>query len=67
MTGRMNWAKARLRGRATLDHRHEGQRSDRASRWLAAVERRQGQRKRGFQTMSATHGRDANMSDGSDP
>ena len=42
MTGRMNWTKARLHGRRTLDHRLEFQSSlpDRADRWLTAVERR---------------------------
>jgi hypothetical protein len=40
MTGRMNWSRARLAGRRTLDHRHEGDTPDRAQRWLNAVERR---------------------------
>jgi hypothetical protein len=37
---RMNWAKARLRGRPTTDYRHEYDTPDRAERWLDAVDRR---------------------------
>ena len=47
MTGpKMNWAKARLHGRATFDHRLEFQSSlpDRADRWLRAVEHRRQER-----------------------
>jgi hypothetical protein len=45
MTGKMNWRKAHLHGRPTLDHRHEGDQPDRAARWLAAVARNQAQRR----------------------
>jgi hypothetical protein len=41
MSGRMDWRKARLHGRATLDWRRELEMQDRAAKWLAAVERNQ--------------------------
>src|SRR5262249_59381107 len=48
MTARMNWRRARLSGRRTVDHRWdefgEFRVRDRADRWLAAVERRQRER-----------------------
>jgi hypothetical protein len=44
MSGRMNWRRAHLHGRPTLDYRHEHDLPDRADRWLAAVERRRAQR-----------------------
>jgi hypothetical protein len=40
MTGRMDWRRARLAGRRTLDHRHEHDTPDRAERWLQRAERR---------------------------
>jgi len=44
MTARMNWRRARLQGRRTLDHRWdefgEFRIRDRADRWLQVVERR---------------------------
>ena len=46
MTGRrMDWRRARLHGRPSLDHRHENDTPDRAERWLRAVERRQRERR----------------------
>jgi hypothetical protein len=45
MSGRMNWRKAHLHGRPTLDFRREHDVPDGAARWLAAVERRQAQRR----------------------
>jgi hypothetical protein len=45
MTGRMNWRRAHLHGRPTLDYRYEHDFPDRAERWLRAVERRQAQRR----------------------
>jgi hypothetical protein len=46
MTGRrMNWAKARLRGRPITDFRHEYDTPDRAQRWLDAVDRRRQERR----------------------
>jgi hypothetical protein len=48
MTRRMRWDKiTNLRGRRTLGLRHEAdlRSRDRASRWLAAVERNQSQRR----------------------
>jgi hypothetical protein len=45
MTGRMNWRKAHLHGRATLDFRREYDTPDRADRWLRVVERRLAQRR----------------------
>jgi hypothetical protein len=45
MTGRMNWRKAHLVGRPTLDFRREHAFPDKAERWLRAVERRQAQRR----------------------
>jgi hypothetical protein len=45
MTGRMNWRRARLYGRPTLDHRRENDVPDRADRWLRGVERRQRERR----------------------
>jgi len=47
MTARMNWRRARLSSKQSLDHRWEFGEfrvRDRADRWLAAVERRQRQR-----------------------
>jgi hypothetical protein len=45
MTGRrMDWRRARLHGRPSLDHRHENDTPDRAARWLRAVEHRQRER-----------------------
>jgi hypothetical protein len=42
MSGRrMDWRRARLHGRPTLDHRYEHDIPDRAERWLRAVERNQ--------------------------
>ena len=40
MSRRLDWDRARLRGRPTLDHRHEFETQDRAARYLAAVDRR---------------------------
>lgn len=41
MTGRrMDWRRARLHGRPTLDHRDEHDVPDRAEHWLRAVENR---------------------------
>jgi hypothetical protein len=55
MTGRrMNWRKARLHGRPTLDFRYENDIPDRAERWLKAVERRQRERRRDVGTMFPT-------------
>jgi hypothetical protein len=46
MTGRrMDWRKARLWGKPTLDFRYEHDMPDRAQRWLNAVERNQLQRR----------------------
>jgi hypothetical protein len=46
MTGRrMNWHRARLHGRPTLDFRREFEFEDRAAKWLQAVERRQRERR----------------------
>src|SRR5205823_14636294 len=41
MSGKMNWRRARLYGRSTLDHRYEGELPDRADRWLLGCFRRQ--------------------------
>jgi hypothetical protein len=41
----MNWARARLHGRPTLDKRYEFDVPDRADRWLRAVERRRQERR----------------------
>jgi hypothetical protein len=41
MTGKMNWRRAHLHGRPTLDYRYEHDIPDRAARWLAAVDRRE--------------------------
>jgi len=43
MSGRMDWRRAKLHGRPTLDHRRENDLPDRAERWLRAVERRRQQ------------------------
>jgi len=43
MSPRMNWHRAKLQGRKTIDHRWEFSEfrvRDRADRWLQAVERR---------------------------
>jgi hypothetical protein len=46
MTGRrMDWRKARLYGRPSLDFRREYDVPDRAAKWLQAVERRQRERR----------------------
>jgi len=46
MSGRrMDWRRARLHGRPSLDFRREFEFEDRAARWLKAVERRQAQRR----------------------
>jgi len=45
MTGKMDWRRARLHGRRSLDYRREGETPDRAQRWLDAVERRQRERR----------------------
>jgi hypothetical protein len=44
---RMNWRRAHLYGRPTLDHRHEFNDDvlDRTKRWLKAVDRRQKERR----------------------
>jgi len=55
MSPRMNWRRARLAGRPTLDLRDEFGEfrvRDRADRWLAAVERRQ--RRPASNTMSSS-------------
>ena len=39
MSGRMNWRRAALHGRPTLDKRYEFDTPDRAARWLKTVER----------------------------
>jgi hypothetical protein len=49
MSGRMNWARARLHGRRTTDHRYEHELPDRAQRWLEAVERNRRARRRNQQ------------------
>jgi hypothetical protein len=43
MTKGMNWRRAKLASKPSLDHRYEFTefKRDRADRWLAAVERRQ--------------------------
>jgi hypothetical protein len=46
MSSRMDWRRARLHGRPSLDHRYENDVPDRAQRWLDAVERRQRERPR---------------------
>jgi hypothetical protein len=45
MSGRMDWRRARLHGRRTLDYRFENELPDRATRWLQAVERNQRERR----------------------
>jgi hypothetical protein len=45
MTGRMDWRKAHLHGRPTLDYRHEHDRADAADRWIAKALSKQGQRR----------------------
>jgi hypothetical protein len=45
MSGRMNWHRAHLHGKPSLDYRYEHEVPDRAARWLQAVERRQAQRR----------------------
>src|SRR5262249_24545630 len=46
MSGRnMNWRRARLPGKPSLDHRWENDIPDRADRWLKAVERNRQQRR----------------------
>ena len=45
MTGKMDWRRARLHGRPTLDKRYEFDVPDRAEKWIAAVERNQSQRR----------------------
>jgi hypothetical protein len=45
MTGKMDWRRARLYGRPTLDKRYELDMPDRADKWIAAVERNQAQRR----------------------
>ena len=46
MSGRrMDWRRARLHGRPSLDHRFENDVPDRADKWLRAVERRQRERR----------------------
>lgn len=40
MSRRMDWRKAQLYGRRTLDYRHELDVPDRAAKWLRAVEHR---------------------------
>jgi len=45
MSGRMDWRRARLAGRPSLDHRHEHDVPDRAERWLRAVARRRRERR----------------------
>jgi hypothetical protein len=45
MSRRLDWQKVRFVGRPTLDFRREHEVPDRAARWLAAVERRQAQRR----------------------
>ncbi len=43
---KLNWWRAtKLHRRPTLDHRYENDIPDRADRWLAAVDRRQAQRR----------------------
>jgi hypothetical protein len=43
---KLDWRRAQLYGRPSLDHRYENDVPDRADRWLAAAERRQMQRRR---------------------
>jgi hypothetical protein len=45
MTGKMDWRRARLYGRPTLDKRYELDVPDRAEKWLQAVQRNQRQRR----------------------
>jgi hypothetical protein len=45
MSRRLDWDKCRLRGKPTLDYRHEHEVPDRADRWLAAVDQRQALRR----------------------
>jgi hypothetical protein len=45
MSGRMDWRKARLRGKPTTDHRHEYDVPDRAARWLQRAEARRQERR----------------------
>jgi len=57
---RMNWRRARLQGRKTLDHRWdefgEFRVRDRADRWLEAVERRQREQQRTTSMSSSSSG-----------
>jgi hypothetical protein len=45
MAKQMNWQRARLVGRPSLDFRREFEFEDRASRWLRVVDRNQRQRR----------------------
>jgi hypothetical protein len=45
MSGKMNWRRAHLHGKPSLDYRYEHEVPDRAERWLQAVERRQAPRR----------------------
>jgi hypothetical protein len=45
MSGRMNWRRAHLHGKPSLDFRREFEFEDRAAKWLHAVERRLLQRR----------------------
>jgi hypothetical protein len=61
MSGRrMDWRRARLHGRPSLDFRREGEFEDRADRWLKAVERRP--RERSYATSNSTVSRSTNWS-----
>src|SRR5262245_8828693 len=54
MSKRMDWRKARLAGRRSLDHRYEFETPDRAERWLKAVERQQRERRIPLTASSST-------------
>jgi hypothetical protein len=45
VSGRMDWRRARLAGKPSLDYRREGETPDWAQRWIEAVERRQRERR----------------------
>jgi len=51
---KMDWRRAQLHGRRTTDYRLENDVADRASKWLAAAERRQMQQRRIALTSSST-------------
>jgi hypothetical protein len=52
MTGRMNWRKAHLHGRTTLDYRREFEFEDAAAKWLRRFENNPEQRRARTQAIS---------------